>query len=352
MAHVGVSNLAYAHPGGDLLFSEVSFRVSPGQHVGLVGTNGVGKSTLVKVLVGELAPDEGDFAVGGLLGYMPQDVGVSDGDRTVRALLLSLAPRAMRRAGESMLALEGELEAGDPAAGMKLGEAIADWSALGGYELEGQWDAACRRIIQASFAEVAERPARTLSGGERKQLVLDVLFASDADVLLLDEPDNFLDVPAKLALERRVRASKKTILMISHDREVLAGAVGTIVTLEGNGAWVHGGSYATYAAGTGGSPAAARGRREALARGGTAAVSADEDVQGARSLCARLGQAGRRHGIAVAPVPSRRSAAVAGRRPGHRGTHPRRRLGAPGAGPALGWDRRAGRAVLGGDSLR
>jgi ATPase subunit of ABC transporter with duplicated ATPase domains len=247
VAHVTVSNLAYAHPGGDLLFSEVSFRVSPGQHMGLVGTNGVGKSTLLKVLVGELTADEGEYTVGGRLGYMPQDVGVSDGDRTVRALLLSLAPRAVRQAGERMLALEAQLEAGDSAAGMKLGEAIADWSALGGYELEGQWDAACRRIVQASFAELADRPARTLSGGERKRLVLDVLFASDADVLLLDEPDNFLDVPAKLALERRVRASKKTILMISHDREVLSGALGSIVTLEGNGAWVHGGSYATYA---------------------------------------------------------------------------------------------------------
>jgi ATPase subunit of ABC transporter with duplicated ATPase domains len=247
VAHVAVSNLAYAHPGGDLLFSDVSFRIAPGQHVGLVGTNGVGKSTLLKVLVGELTPDEGECAVGGLAGYMPQDVGVRDGELTVRALLLSLAPRALRQAGESMLVLEGQLEAGDPSAGIKLGEAIADWSTLGGYELEGQWDAACRRIIGVSFAEVADRPARTLSGGERKQLVLDLLFNSDADVLLLDEPDNFLDVPAKLALERRVRASKKTILMISHDREVLSGAVGTIVTLEGNGAWVHGGSYATYA---------------------------------------------------------------------------------------------------------
>ena len=247
MPHVAVSNLAYAHPGGDLLFSEVSFRVSPGQHVGLVGSNGVGKSTLLKILVGALPPDEGEYAVGGLLGYMPQDVGVADGHQTVRALLLSLAPRAVRLAGERMLALEAELERGDPSAGMKLGEAIADWSALGGYELEGEWDVACRRIVGAPFAEVAQRPARTLSGGERKQLVLDVLFACDADVLLLDEPDNFLDIPAKLALERRVQACKKTVVMISHDREVLAGAVGTIVTLEGNGAWVHGGSYATYA---------------------------------------------------------------------------------------------------------
>ena len=77
--------------------------------------------------------------------------------------------------------------------------------------------------------------------------MLDVLFASDADVLLLDEPDNFLDVPAKLALEQRIRSSKKTIVMISHDRAVLAAALGAIVTLEGNGAWVHGESYATYA---------------------------------------------------------------------------------------------------------
>ena len=113
MGNVGVSNLAYAHPGGDLLFSDVSFRVSPGQHVALVGTNGIGKSTLLKILVGELPPDEGEYVVGGLLGYMPQDVGVSDGDRTVRALLLSLAPRAVRQAGESMLTLEAELESGD-----------------------------------------------------------------------------------------------------------------------------------------------------------------------------------------------------------------------------------------------
>ena len=242
-----VSGLAYAHPGGDLLFSDVSFRVSPGAHVGLVGRNGVGKSTLLKILAGLLAPDEGEFSIGGTVGYMPQDVGVGEDRRSVRELLLSLAPRAVRQAGEDMLALEARLAAGDPEAGIKLGETIADWSALGGYELEGQWDASCRRIVRAAFDEIADRPAHTLSGGERKQLVLDVLFASDADVLLLDEPDNFLDVPAKLGLERRVRASKKTILMISHDRAVLASALGAIVTLEGNGAWVHGDSYATYA---------------------------------------------------------------------------------------------------------
>jgi ATPase subunit of ABC transporter with duplicated ATPase domains len=228
------------------LFSEVTFRVSPGQHVGLVGANGVGKSTLLRILAGELVPDEGEASVGGLAGYMAQDVGVDEDERTVRELLLTLAPHGLRLAGQRVLAHEAELAAGDDSAGMKLGAAIADWSALGGYELEGQWDVACRRIVRAPFAELADRAAVTLSGGERKQLVLDVLFASDAEVLLLDEPDNFLDVPAKLALERRIRTSRKTLLMISHDRELLSGAVDTVVTLEGSGAWVHGGSYATY----------------------------------------------------------------------------------------------------------
>jgi ATPase subunit of ABC transporter with duplicated ATPase domains len=249
MGHVRAQGLAYAHPGGDLLFCDVSFRVSPGQHVGLVGRNGVGKTTLLKILAGVLSPDEGASSVGGGAGYMPQDVGApdDDGTGTVREMLLSLAPPAVRRAGESVLALEGRLAAGDAASGLELGAAMGDWSALGGYELEGQWDASCRRIVRASFDEIADRPAISLSGGERKRLLLDVLFASDVAVLLLDEPDNFLDVPGKLELERRIRRSKKTVLMISHDRAVLSGAVDAIVTLEGHGAWVHGQSYATYA---------------------------------------------------------------------------------------------------------
>ena len=246
MGHVVVSRLAYAHPGGELLFCDVSFRVSEGRHVGLVGANGVGKSTLLRVLAGALSAEEGDVSVGGIVGYMAQDIGVADEGRTVRELFLSLAPLAVRLAGERMLRHEAQLAAGDADAGIKLGSAIADWSALGGYELEGQWDAACRRIVRVGFEQLAERPAVTLSGGERKQLVLDVLFRSDADVLLLDEPDNFLDVPAKLALERQIRGSKKTVLMISHDREVLSGAVDSILTLEGNGAWMHGGPYPTY----------------------------------------------------------------------------------------------------------
>ena len=246
MSHVICSGLAYAHPGGDLLFSDVSFRVSPGQKVGVVGTNGVGKSTLFGVLTGRLAPEEGEVSVGGRFAYMTQDVGVAGDERTVAELLLSLAPRALRSAGERMAVAERRLGEGHDDAGMDFATAIGDWSELGGYELQGQWDAACRRIVRSGFAEVSDRLAVTLSGGERKRLVLDLLFASDADVLLLDEPDNFLDVPAKRALEQQIAGSKKTVVVISHDRELLAAAVSWILTVEGDGAWMHAGSYATY----------------------------------------------------------------------------------------------------------
>jgi ATPase subunit of ABC transporter with duplicated ATPase domains len=246
MPYVICNGLAYAHPGGDLLFRDVSFRVAAGAKVGVVGANGIGKSTLFGVLTGALAAEQGEATVGGRCAYMTQDVGVAGEARTVHELLLALAPGGLRSAGERMAAAERRLAGGDDDAGMDLATAIGDWSELGGYELQGQWDAACRRIVRSSFAALSERPAASLSGGERKRLVLDLLFASDADVLLLDEPDNFLDVPAKRALEQQIAGSKKTVVVISHDRELLSAAVSAILTVEGDGAWMHQGSYATY----------------------------------------------------------------------------------------------------------
>lgn len=246
MSHLVVSELAYAHPGGELLFSDVSFRLSPGEHAALVGRNGAGKTTLLRLLAGELTPLEGELSVGGRVAYMRQDVGVGVEGGSVRELLLSLAPAAMRRAGEAVGRMEAELAGGNADVGLELGSAIGDWSSLGGYQLEGRWDASCRRIVGEPFGQLADRPAVTLSGGERKRLVLDLLLGSDAEILLLDEPDNFLDVPAKLALEQSISATRKTVLLVSHDREFMAGAAGSIVTLEGDGAWVHGGSYTGY----------------------------------------------------------------------------------------------------------
>jgi ATPase subunit of ABC transporter with duplicated ATPase domains len=95
------------------------------------------------------------------------------------------------------------------------------------------------------------REVRTLSGGEQKRLVLEALLRGPDEVLLLDEPDNYLDVPGKRWLEEQLLASPKTVLFVSHDRELLARTASRIVTLElgaaGNSAWVHGGGFASYA---------------------------------------------------------------------------------------------------------
>src|SRR5215217_4415551 len=171
MSSMSISDLAYAHPGGDVLFSEVSFRVPSGTCAGLVGANGVGKSTLLRIVAGELEQDTGTVATDGEVLYMPQDVGADAG--TVRELLLRTAPPRLRAAGTRMLADERALAKGDEEAGVRLGEAIGEWSALGGYELEGRWDAVCRRVLGSPLDEAGDRDAHTLSGGERKRLVLE-----------------------------------------------------------------------------------------------------------------------------------------------------------------------------------
>ena len=160
VSHVAVSNLAYAHPGGGLLFDGVSFRLVAGRHAGLIGTNGVGKSTLLRILAGELQAADGHVAHGGRAAYMPQDVGTGDG--TVRELLLSVAPERAREVGWAMLRAERDLAAGDGDAGVRLGEAIGTWSELGGYELRIRWDDG--RESTYSPAAGALRKAATKTG--------------------------------------------------------------------------------------------------------------------------------------------------------------------------------------------
>ena len=327
--HVAVSGLAYAHPGGDLLFSDVSFVACAGAKIGVVGANGVGKSTLFRVVAGELRADEGAATVSGRLGYMPQDVGVGRASApTVRAMLTAYAPRALRDAGERMIAAEAALAAGDDAAGMALGTAIGDWGDHGGYELEAAWDRACRRIVRAPFSELADRDPTTLSGGERKGLVLEVLFSSDAEVLLLDEPDNFLDVPGKQALERQIASSPKTVLVISHDRDLLAAAARSILTLEGNGCWVHDGSYATY-------PAARAARQRRL---GDAVKRWKEEEKRLRELVRTFKERAR-----YAPEWAKKADAMESRW---------RRFAEPGPPPAPVADQQIKVRMRGGDSAR
>lgn len=243
---ISVSDLSYTHPGAASGLLDVSFDVPTGTTAALVGDNGVGKTTLLRLLVGELEPDDGAAVARGTVAYMPQEVGFGGGPLDVRGLLASFAPPPLDEVDAGILAATAALDAGDDAAGVRLGELYGRWGDLGGYELEALWDVACQRVLGRGLEAASGRDATTLSGGERKQLVLEVLLGSSIEVLLLDEPDNYLDVPAKAALEERLRTSPKTILMISHDRDLLRHAPTRIVTLERGGAWVHHGGYDTY----------------------------------------------------------------------------------------------------------
>ncbi len=245
MSSIVVSELAYSPPGADQLFFDVSFGVSPGEHAAIVGPNGVGKSTILKILTGQYEADDGEFSIGGTFLQMTQDVGMSKPDDSLRDMLIEVAPIALREAGKKLFAAEKAMMSGEDD-GMKYAEALGDWGDLGGYDLETQWAASAQRSVKTPVDNFATRLVSQLSGGERKRLVLDLLLTSGADVLFLDEPDNYLDIPTRGWLEEQIKACKSTILMVSHDRTLLERVATKIIAVEGSGAWVHGGSYVTF----------------------------------------------------------------------------------------------------------
>ena len=133
---------------------------------------------------------------------------------------------------------------------MRYAEALAEWADAGGYDVEVVWDVCTIAALGISFEGAKYREIATLSGGEQKRLVLEFLLRGPDEVLLLDEPDNFLDVPGKEWLERRINESPKTILYVSHDRELLDNTATRVVTVElgaaGNTVWTHPGGFASY----------------------------------------------------------------------------------------------------------
>jgi ATPase subunit of ABC transporter with duplicated ATPase domains len=142
------------------------------------------------------------------------------------------------------------METDDEPTQLHYAQTIADWADAGGYEAETLWDVVTTAALGVGFEQAQWRDVRTLSGGEQKRLVLEALLRGPDQVLLLDEPDNYLDVPAKRWLEEQLVATPKTVLLVSHDRELLSRAAGRIVTLEpgvaGATAWVHGGGFDSY----------------------------------------------------------------------------------------------------------
>lgn len=138
----------------------------------------------------------------------------------------------------------------DEAAQMAYAQALADWAEVQGYEAETLWDMCTTAALGVPYERAQWREVRTLSGGEQKRLVLEYLLRGQDEVLLLDEPDNYLDVPGKRWLEEQIRQTRKTVLFISHDRELLARSAEKIVSVEpgpaGADVWVHGAGFGTY----------------------------------------------------------------------------------------------------------
>ena len=256
MGHVDVAGIRYELPDGRLLLDDVSFRVGDGAKVALVGANGAGKTTLFRIITGDLVPHAGAVTRSGGLGVMRQDVKVGlTGEPTVADLLLSVSPARIREAARAVDACELALmETDDEKTQMKYAEALHEYADAGGYDLEVTWDVCTMKSLGLTYDRAKYRTLKTLSGGEQKRTVLEYLLAGPDEVLLLDEPDNYLDVPGKIWLEEKIRGSDKTIVFISHDRELLANTATRVVTVElgsggpasGNKVWTHPGGYVSY----------------------------------------------------------------------------------------------------------
>ncbi|MFV0524644.1 MAG: ABC-F family ATP-binding cassette domain-containing protein [Acidimicrobiales bacterium] len=217
-----VSGLSVAH-GARQLFRDVTFRLSPGRRIALIGGNGVGKTTICEIVVGLRQPDEGDVSRPSdyRIGYLPQELLESGHGSVIDEVLAGSA---------EVVALEHELRRleaeigtarGDAldAAMADYGEAQSRFEALGGYQLEAE----ARRVLGGlGFStEAMDRPLRSMSGGWQMRASLARLLVQKPDVLVLDEPTNHLDVDSVAWLEEQLAAWPGALLFVSHDRDFI-----------------------------------------------------------------------------------------------------------------------------------
>ncbi len=251
MGHLDLNGIGFSLPDGRPLLHEVSLRVGEGAKMALIGPNGTGKTTLTRIISGDLTAYDGAVTRSGGLGVMRQFIGQIRDDSTVRDLLVSVAPEPVRRAAAEvdrteLLMMERDTEQDQ----LDYAQALVDWADAGGYDYETLWDVCTTSALGVPFERAQWRRVTTLSGGEQKRLVLETLLRGPQEVLLLDEPDNYLDVPAKRWLEDQLVESPKTVLFVSHDRELLDRVATRVATLEpgaaGSTLWVHPGRFSTY----------------------------------------------------------------------------------------------------------
>ena len=225
----------------------LSFQVDSGERVGLLGRNGAGKTTVFRMLTGELEPDEGEIqiAAGRRVGLISQ-IPVYPEGYTVEDVLQTAFARMFRMKDE-MDALALRMEQGDSSEATlrRYGELNARFEGLGGWDTETAVNKVANglNIPQAMRA----REFACLSGGEKTRVNLGRLILEDTDILLLDEPTNHLDMQATEWLEEYLRRFRGTVLTISHDRYFLDRTVSRIIEIQDGKAEFYSGNYSFYA---------------------------------------------------------------------------------------------------------
>jgi len=232
--------------GATTLFSGVSFTVSRGERWGIVGRNGTGKTTLFRLLTGELEPTRGTVTrLPGLrVSLLEQHRNFGSAATVWEAAAGELA---------ELLALERSLEEqaarlahdSSPQAMAKYGEDLERFEHEGGYAVTSRIDAVLHGL-EFDPAQARVTPLSALSGGELGRLGLARQLMTTADVLLLDEPTNHLDLETTRWLEQYLTASDRTVLLVSHDRAFLDATVDHVLHLEGNTATPYTGGYGSF----------------------------------------------------------------------------------------------------------
>ena len=239
-------SLAY---GKKVLFDEDNFTLGPRDRVGLVGANGTGKSSLMKIIAGAAQPDGGtvQYSRRARAGYLPQEIaGLPEG--TVVEAVMSTVPG--RDSLESRLKeTEGALAAAtDEEEQLELAQTLADLHAeLDDFENRYGRHHAERILKGLGFKDAdLSKPTQALSGGWRMRAALAGLLLQDPDLLLLDEPTNHLDVPTLAWFDGFLRRSNKAMVLISHDRDFLNRQINRVVSLEMEGVREYTGNYEDY----------------------------------------------------------------------------------------------------------
>jgi len=214
--------------GARLLLSDISFHVSPGDRIGLVGRNGAGKTTLLNTLAGQARPAAGSISRTGALGYLPQDPRAADPTVTVTDRILSA--RGLDHAVRTLRAAEAAMADGSERAMNAYVRAEAEFLARGGYAAEAE---AARVAAGLGLpTRVMDQPVGALSGGQRRRVELARILFADHGTLLLDEPTNHLDADSVGWLRGFLTNHQAGLVLISHDTSLLADVVNRVFHLD------------------------------------------------------------------------------------------------------------------------